>query len=382
MRALIIGFIGTTALFAAGVTWFASLSSEASNQSDGGSSPQQERSRPDQRDTSQIADNRNEEPDPTPKAIEWHGHYLILQGENFLPVERGFATPNITVFEVEDGYTPSGKATLETQIEGCDPAQKPAQSVLDTGESSATLKAEAAVDYASAATIRAQNRQYCPERLGKTYGSGSYVYDEAFNQLAGQDFEEGTDHWLGVRLHDDPVDSEEIIIIGQGGSGRENDPALEIYNYDNGMIVDLLFDPDTYNGKQEPGLGESGPAPAPELPVKITGHLWNKLPFEEQEKELIDVGEISEELDEALKAATERAVEKFDALIISRGATSANFDVAEARLDAIADTARERLGPSAQVTTISLGVAAPICDDDDPACWVLNRSTLLYLRPR
>lgn len=331
---------------------------------------------------SAFADDRDEARERMPKVIEWQGHYLVLQGENFLPVESAFATPNITIYEVEDDYIPSGKSTLETEIEGCDGGQGPAQSVLDTGASSSTLKAEAAADYASAGAIRARNRQYCPEHLGEAFGTGSYVYDEAFNQLAGQDFDEGTDHWLGWLLHDDPVDSEEIIIIGQGGAGRENDPALDIYNYDNGMIVDLLFDPDTYNGRHEPGLGESGPAPAPELPVRITGHLWSKLPFEEQPKELVNVGEISKELDEALKAATERAVEKFNAVIISRGATSANHEVVEERLDAIAEIARVHLGPSATVTTVSLGTTAPVCDDEDPGCWVLNRSTLLYLQPQ
>ena len=329
-----------------------------------------------------FADDRDEARARMPQQIEWQGHYLVLEGENFLPIESGFATPNITVLIVEDDYLPSGKSTLETAIDGCTHDQTKAQSVTDGGISRATLKADVAADYASAGAIRAENRKHCPERLGKVFGAGSYVYDEAFTQLAGQDFDEGVQHWRGWRLHTDPVESEEVIIIGQGGAKREDDPALDIYGYDNGMIVDVLFDPETFNGRQEPGLGEAGPMPAPELPIKVTGEFWNEIQFGNDNDELADIGQISDALDAALKAAADKAVDKFDALIISRGAPPERFSAAKERLDALKNTAQDRLGADAKITTVSLGIAAPVCDDADQTCWVLNRSTILYLQPR
>ena len=331
---------------------------------------------------SAFADDRDEARERMPKVIEWQGHYLILEGENFLPIERGLVTPNITIFEIEEDYLPSGKSTLETQIEGCDPADRGAQSVTDTGEARAALTAEVAVDYASAAAARARQQQHCPESLGKTYGSGSYVYDEDFNDLAGQDFDEGTKTWLAWFLYGEKEEPKNIMIVGQGGAKRADDPALDIFSYDNGMIVDVLFDPNTYNGRQEPGLGETGTAPAPELPVKVTFELQPKDPIEVTDNGLMDLEGVTEEID--------RIVEKFarhnsgaqDVLIVSRGGTPETFDVAEARLKAIRETVQARLGSETTVSSVSLGVAAPICSDDDPACWVLNRSTLLYMQPR
>lgn len=328
-----------------------------------------------------FADDREKARARMPKQIEWQGHYLVLQGENFLPVERAISTPNITFYEVEEGYLPSGKTTLESEIEGCGSNARKGQSVLDTGEARAALTAEAAVDYASAEAARARNRKFCPEHLGESFGSGSYVYDDAFNQLAGQEFDDGTDYWRGWRLHNEPVESNEVIIFGQGGAKREDDPALDVFKYDNGMIVDVLFDPNTYNGRREPGLGETGTPGAPELPVTVTYETHLKDAVQTTDDGLADIGQISDALDQALKAAADKAVRTHKALIISRGATAQTYELNEERLEVIRSTVRNRLGDEADISVVSFGTAVPICADEDPVCWHLNRSTILYLYP-
>ena len=108
--------------------------------------------------------------------------------------------------------------------------------------------------------------------------------------------------------------------------------------------------------------------------VDIIGHPTGRL-VSRREGADIDISDM-------LKAAADKAVDKFDALIISRGATPESFSTAKERLDSLKNTAQDRLGVDANITTVSLGIAAPICDDEDQACWVLNRSTILYLQPR
>lgn len=43
-----------------------------------------------------------------PDVIEWQGHYLVLQGENHLPVAEALSTPFATFYRIEDeAYIPS-----------------------------------------------------------------------------------------------------------------------------------------------------------------------------------------------------------------------------------------------------------------------------------
>ncbi|MDJ0922175.1 MAG: hypothetical protein QNI84_13695 [Henriciella sp.] len=326
-------------------------------------------------------DERSKARERMPQVIEWQGHYLVLEGENFLPVERGLVTPNVSLFKVEEGYLPSGAITLETEIEGCDPAESGGRRVTDTGEAESALMAEAAMDYASAEARRGELRQYCPESLGRIFGSGSYVFDGDYNQLAGQDFDEGIGMWLGRFLYGEKEQPKDVLIIGEGGVKRAEDPALDIYTYDNGMIVDVLFDPATYNGRQDPGLGDDGVAPAPELPVTVAFRVGEGLSDFDSDG-LPTMEAVIGQLDMALTDPINAALFESDILLISRGATPETFEKVAKRLDVIENKLRERIGEDANISVVSLGVAVPVCDDTDPDCWYLNRSTLLYFRPR
>ena len=332
--------------------------------------------------------------DPWPQAPDvegWSYHYLILQGENYLPVQQAYVTPFLTLFSLQDGYMPSsgaGGASQQTACnsKGADNAAKDsgsAQSVMVADEAVATQKAGPAIDAG----------QYgCPNIYGEIWGSGSQVMDKDHNVLAEQWFKDGTkaiitDGWVWPDDHVNPRDEAafgkvEFLAIAEGGAGRIDDPAIQPLPVKQMIIVDypvLRRGGDDKSGHRQGEVNKKEPyiPGAPELPVTVFGGPLTGEPTDEPS----DYEPLDDLLD-ALEGLVKKKVEEADAsdsdtefLLIHRSVPDLLEEDPLERVRKI----RKKLQQEGKVTVVSVGQEIPICDGDDDQCWSLNRSTILYL---
>ncbi|MCI4643511.1 MAG: hypothetical protein MRY64_01880 [Hyphomonadaceae bacterium] len=318
------------------------------------------------------------EPWPLPPSIGgWDSHFLVLQGENYLPVREAFATPAVTLFALEEGYLPSGPLSAVDEDDACTDNQH-----KGTGQGGG--RTNGGLDAASATAVEAAGTRTsdwkkisCPQRVGLVWGSGSYVYDKDWQQLAGQDF---SDNVKAFRAHDPFAsdNADDVLVIVEGGPARVQDPAIIPLPFSRGLILDYPVLLRGGSVETDPS-GEPYVAPAPELPIMLDPTvILNRDGTEEIG--MVPLDPLLEAIEDAIeKASQEGEVEAARAryLLIHRGDPDLPEETVGDRLKKI----RERIRASASVKTLSFGQEAPLCSDDSSECWSLNRSSILYRLP-
>ncbi|MEL7112899.1 MAG: hypothetical protein AAGK93_08185 [Pseudomonadota bacterium] len=341
-------------------------------------------------DNTETADLSNAPERPEmPKVIEWQGHYLVLQGENHLPVKQARATPFVTFYEVEAGYMPvSGNSDSKVDTV-C--GEKPAETVeAGMRDAAAVSMADEAAAIAGANYGANQDRRpdYCPQDLGQIWGSGSYVYDGDYNQLAGQDFSESARIMKAARLwfeedfertHGDP-EEDEVIVILEGGDDRAGDPAIKIANFYNSIIIDypvLKPEADDPDGPVQ-GPGGTYAPPAPELPVTVFNRALTPSDFDPNIYQ-VPIDLIEDRIEETVSETSIEFGPLGDIIVVTRNVRFDNKEEGRERARRIQDALQAAYGSGVNVQTLSFGDEVPICRDDSRECWSMNRSTIAYL---
>jgi hypothetical protein len=324
-----------------------------------------------------------------PSVIEWQGHYLVLQGENHLPVKRSIATPHVTLYEVEKGYVPvSGFSGTDTDTV-C--GEQKSETVEDGANAAAvTQTADEAValvgaNYQNGVPLRPS---YCPQDIGNAWGAGSYVYDGDYNQLAGQDFNESAKIYKAAQLwfdedwertHGDPEDEDKVIVISEGGDERSGDPAIKIADFYNSILVDYPVLKREGDDPKGPVTGPGGTyaPPAPDLPVTVTYNVLNPSDYDPNAMQ-VPIDTIERKI-EAILRDKERDLGAVDeVLIITRGIRSENQESGLERARRIQQVFKTAVGDGISVRVYSFGDALPICTANNDECWSMNRSTIAY----
>jgi|GEM_PF-5265342 len=325
---------------------------------------------------------------PMPKVIEWQGHYLVLQGENHLPVKSAIATPHVTFFEVEDGYMPISSFSNTDADTAC--GTKSAETVAEgMAEAGAVHSADEAVAMVGA---NAQNHgdtrpTFCPTDLGQIWGSGSYVYDDAYNQLAGQEFTESTKIlkaaylWFNESYERDQAypDDDEVIIILEGGDERAGDPAIKVASFYDSIIIDypvLKHEGDPPDAPVQ-GPGETYAPPAPELPVMITYKALDPADYDPNVYQ-VPIGLLEEQITDRVPETSFEFGPLGEIVIVTRGIRAENEAEGLARAERVHKALRKAHGDEVKIRTVSFGDEVPICADDTRECWSLNRSSIAY----
>lgn len=324
-----------------------------------------------------------------PKVIEWQGHYLVLQGENHLPVRQAHATPFVTFYEVEAGYMPvsaysdtktdtvCGEKTAETVEAGMADA-----AVVSAADEAAAI---AGANYATSQDIRPD---YCPEDLGQIWGSGSHVYDGDYNQLAGQEFSDSTRIMKAARLWFEEdlerangnSEDDEVIVIVEGGDDRAGDPAIKIANFHNSIIIDypvLKPEVDDPDGPVQ-GPGGTYAPPAPELPVTVFNRALTPSDFDPNIYQ-VPIDLIEDRIEETVSETSFDFGPGGDIIVVTRNVRFENKEEGRDRARRIQDALQAAYGTGVKVQTMSFGEEVPICQDDSRECWSMNRSTIAYL---
>ncbi|MEZ5999464.1 hypothetical protein [Hyphomonas sp.] len=310
-----------------------------------------------------------------PDVSDWAGHYLVLQGENYLPVRRAFATPIVTLFDLEDGYTPhSPFSRLESDDGVCGSGLGDEGAATGGGVVSSPVVADAAE--AAGDSVSAVDRLGllgCPKRLGIVWGSGSYVVDENGENLAGQDFSDGVKLFHGRDFFDMDEDDEDggFVVVFEGGPDRTGDPAITPLPFWKAIVLDYPV------LRREPGADDipdekTYVQPAPDLPVTV----WPGVTVQDAGNgtALIPLEELLDAINDAIDAAGEDGEDDPEYLLVHRSDPAFDQDAVLERLRKI----RERVRQHGSVRTVSFGQEAPICTDDTDDCWSLNRSLILY----
>jgi hypothetical protein len=309
-----------------------------------------------------------------PNVIEWQEHYLVLQGENFLPVEKALSTPNATLYQVSDGYVPSTPFTKVDETSACGNANSAGgQSVQNTAVGSM------AADVAVAQAGEMENRSpYCLKGLGGVL-AGSYVFDGDGNELAGQDFPEPARLLLGSFLldDDDEKDVKDFLVIPEGGAPRRGDPALEIFSYADAIIVDYpVRRGDVATDGTVQGKGKTYAPPAPDLPVTVT---YQVIPGGDPTDVIYaPINPLLAALEDAWPVPASAPEKNGEVLIVTRGLNGNAANELKERLKTIREKIKKVLGPSVKIRTVSFGQEIPVCTDNSDACWSMNRSTIVY----
>ena len=326
------------------------------------------RTRMEQAEATQVDDRFR--PWPTaPEVNQWQGHYLVLQGENYLPVRRAFATPFVTLFQLEPTYMPHSPFSPLDDSDNCsgdgggsdNERAEVDQAISEVVPDMAVVTAESGV---AAAGERVLN---CPNRLGVVWSAGSYIVDEAGENIAGQDFSEGVSIFQGRDVFADPTD-DGFLVVAEGGPGRSADPVIKPLLWSSVIIVDYPI----HGNDEESNL--SLVPPAPDLPQSVwdrnpSGVVIGDGPVWPPIDELLDA------LEDAIQASVGEAGADPEFILVHRGDPSlAEQKVAE-RLRRI----RERTTQFGKVRTVSFGQEAPICSDSTEKCWSMNRSLILYM---
>ncbi len=324
-----------------------------------------------------------------PKVIEWQGHYLVLQGENHLPVKQARATPFVTFYEVEAGYMPVSEYS-NTKVDtmcGENPAQTVEAGMRDAATVSAADEA-AAIAGANYGTSQNIRPDYCPEDLGESWGSGSYVYDGDYNQLAGQEFSDSARIMKAARLwfeedfertHGDR-EEDDVIVILEGGADRAGDPAIKIANFYNSIIIDypvLKPEVDDPDGPVK-GPGGTYAPPAPELPVTVFNRALTPSDFDPNIYQ-VPIDLIEDRIEETVSETSIELGPLGDIIVVTRNVRFENKEEGRERARRIQDALQAAYGSGVNVQTISFGEEVPICRDDSRECWSMNRSTIAYL---
>lgn len=322
--------------------------------------------------------------DPWPAGSEiksWAHHYFIFQGENYFPVQASYVTPYVTLFALEDGYTPTGEENINCRDDS--KSESVVDGINDAAE--ALTAADGALAGDAAGALGDARRYGCPNTLGEIWGSGSQVMDKDHNVLAEQWFPDGSkaivSHdwpWQDDDRFEDDGPTDFLVVFG-GGPDRLGDPAIHPLPVPTMIVVDypvLRPEGDEDGGfKQDDGKPKKPYIPgAPDLPVTVFGEVpssddWTTVtPYQNP----IDV--ISGRVKEAATEIIDKRQGSIEFLLMHRGDPQLSEAPALERLRII----RETLGDYGDVKTISLGQEMPICRSDDDRCWSINRSTILY----
>lgn len=326
-----------------------------------------------------------------PKVIEWQGHYLVLQGENHLPIETARATPFVTFYEVEDGYMPvSGFAGTKTDtVCGEKPAETVAAGMNDAG--AAQLADDAAAIAGESTGTGQENRPaFCPKDLGQIWSSGSYVYDGDYNQLAGQEFSDSTRImkaaylWFEKEFERDHGNREddEVIIILEGGEERAGDPAIKIADFYNSIVIDYpVMKPETdESDSRVQGPGGTYAPPAPDLPVTVFNRALVPSDFDPNIYQ-VPINLIEDRIEQTVPEANFEFGPGGNIIVVTRNVRFDNIEKARERARRIERALQDAYGNAVNVKTVSFGAEVPICNDDSRQCWSMNRSTIAYFYP-
>ncbi|MEM9180575.1 MAG: hypothetical protein AAGA89_12720, partial [Pseudomonadota bacterium] len=161
-----------------------------------------------------------------PKVDGWEHHYFIFQGENYFPILNAYVTPYVTLFSLQEGYTPVGQ---ENKNCGRDITHQ----TMQEGTVSVTSSAAEGALIGDAAGALADARRYgCPNTVGELWGSGSQIMDKDHNPLAEQWFSDGTKAIIAGDFpsHDEDRYEEDgpsdFLVVFSGGADRLGDPAI------------------------------------------------------------------------------------------------------------------------------------------------------------
>ena len=338
--------------------------------------------------------------DPWPersKDTSWVHHYLILQGENYLPATQAYVTPFVTLFALEDGYMPSGSTTSPTdETSNCQKMNSANASALSRENQESTI---VAADEAAAVGVHSNGlgtdgeRYGCPKVFGEIWDSGSQTMDKDHNPISEQWFSDGVDAvivrespWI-VEDYISPEDERafgevEFLAIGEGGPDRLADPAIYPLPVSKMIVVDYPIRGQGGNGHLSWGKNKKPYIPgAPELPVTVFG----RIPKKDEEPSVQPyvspyavISGIVSELEDEIEKRTE-GIDRPEFLLVVRGGNLVveeypDEDVME-RVQAIRGVLEKR----GKLTTVSFGDELPICRTDDDLCWSLNRSSILYI---
>ncbi len=325
--------------------------------------------------------------------IDWHAHYLVLLGENHLPVLNATATPFVSLFEVDPDYVPvSGFSNKKTDTV-C--GAKQAQTVQDGMNGAAAIsRADEAVAMVGANSPDGTEDRpgYCPQDLGEVWGAGSYVFDTDYNQLAGQDFSESARIMKAAylwfeqdfeRTHGDPGDDDDVIVILEGGDQRSGDPAIKIADFYQAIIVDypvLKREGDDPGGLVQ-GPGKTYAPPAPDLPVTVSYQVLNPADYDPNALQ-VPIALVEERITDQVPETSFEFGPLGEIVIVTRNIRAANAAEGLARANRIQDVFGRVYGSDVKIRTVSFGDEAPICQDDTRECWSLNRSTIAYFYPK
>jgi len=324
-----------------------------------------------------------------PDVIEWQGHYLVLQGENHLPVAEALSTPFATFYRVEDGYiptTPMGK--VDEDSECYKKWYMPNHAKNEASVTGAMTARDDAAAVSSSAEIAREARQWyenvtnCPRDLGEVE-AGSYVFDGDGNSLAGLDF-----LTLSRPFEVASVDGERFIVFPEGGDKTKKDPAIKPMELSG---VFLKRHPSNTDDDDETSKLKIKPyiPGAPSLPVVMSYPSTGELADDQVERDVIekleaDMVNVVKDVLERLEKAKKRqaAPEPGNVLLVVRAQEISDADTS-ARVDEILKRLQQKidgvLNNKAKLTTVSFGNELPICNDETIACWQANRSAMIYV---
>ena len=327
----------------------------------------------------------------------WDHHYLILQGENYLPVTQAYVTPFVTLFALEDGYMPTGSwAGSGEETSRCQELNSENTRSANDNISESTI---VAADETAAVGVRSNGlgtdgeRQGCPKVFGEIWGSGSQTMDKDHNPISEQWFSDGVDAvivrespWI-VDDYISPEDEQafgevEFLAIGEGGPDRLTDPAIQPLPVSRLIVVDYPIRGGDGTGHLSWGKNKKPYIPgAPELPVTVFGRVPKKVEEPKVQPYVPAYDIISGIVSELEKEVDKRTAgnDRPEFLLVVRGTNLVieefpEVDVME-RVRAIRKVLKER----GKLTTVSFGDELPICRTNDDRCWSLNRSSMLYI---
>ena len=334
----------------------------------------------------------------------WEYHYLILHGENYLPVEQAYVTPFVTLFSIAEGYMPTASwGTSPNAGSRCKLDDEARAHVPDNGRAASTL---AAADEAAVGTQKGGDLDpyTCPVLLGEL-SAGTQVMDKHHNVLAEQWYSEDRTGFVangwpwedndGISAADEAAFGKvefrvNFLAIPEGGPERLADPAIYPLHKANMTVVDRPYrrsaggetGGNKQGGKKKKPLFDD----IPELPMSVTEFQLggdDSRAGDASGDGIIDHADISQilkaledKMDDVIsRAETESEAQRdVEFLLIHRADPDMMDEHIRRRAALIADVLRKR----GKTTLVSFGQEAPICNVGTDECWAKNRSTVLY----